>query len=570
MLHLLFIVLIFFAEQALADAKRPGSEVGKQGLRSTFDANIYDSVQEEASSAPEFLAAPDRWRQFYMGKWFDPYNQNVLKGDIPIFGSPGEEWFLETSIISDSLFEYRKLPTSVGSSTTQGSNSNDVFGDFQQTLFVENIPTRFSLIRGNTTFKPPEFELRISPVFNINHASIGEVGGLRADPARGSSRDDAHVGFQELFIDTHLFNLSHRYDFVSSRVGLQRFTSDFRGFVYSDDAPGVRFFGNWDSNKYQYNLAWFDRLDKDTNSGLNTSFRDRNEQVVVANLYANDRPVLGHNLNFSIIHREDNAGSHQSVYDRNGFLVRPAAIGDEMPKNISNTYLGLNGDGHFGRVNTTSAFYYTFGSESHNAIAHQATDISAFMTAQEISYDVDWIRYRGSFFFSSGDSDPYDNKATGFDSISDLPNFAGGDLSYWQRQGIPFIGGGGVALVNRLSLLPSLRAGKEQGQANFVNPGLLLYNAGVDFEITPKLKLINNLSYLRFSKTDVLQALRQDGSIDNEIGWDISSGFLYRPFLNNNIQVRLGVAALLPGKGLKNLYGNQTLYDVFTNLIFAY
>ena len=112
--------------------------------------------------------------------------------------------------------------------------------------------------------------------------------------------------------------------------------------------------------------------------------------------------------------------------------------------------------------------------------------------------------------------------------------------------------------------------GKEQGQANFVNPGLLLYNAGVDFEITPKLKLINNLSYLRFDHTEVLEALRQDGSIDNEIGWDLSSGILYRPFLNNNIQVRLGVAALLPGKGLKNLYGDQTLYDAFTNLIFAY
>ena len=64
--------------------------------------------------------------------------------------------------------------------------------------------------------------------------------------------------------------------------------------------------------------------------------------------------------------------------------------------------------------------------------------------------------------------------------------------------------------------------------------------------------------------------LRQDGSIDNEIGWDFSSGVLYRPFLNNNVQFRFGVSALLPGKGLTNLYGNQTLYDAFTNLIFAY
>jgi hypothetical protein len=112
--------------------------------------------------------------------------------------------------------------------------------------------------------------------------------------------------------------------------------------------------------------------------------------------------------------------------------------------------------------------------------------------------------------------------------------------------------------------------GKQQGQANFVNPGLFLYNVGIDFELTPKLKLINNVSYLRFNQTDVIETLRQDGSIDNEIGFDFSSGILYRPFLNNNVQIRVGAATLLPGAGLKNLYGSEPLYDVFSNLILAF
>ena len=32
---------------------------------------------------------------------------------------------------------------------------------------------------------------------------------------------------------------------------------------------GVRLFGTRDNNQWQYNLAWFRRIEKDTNSGLN-------------------------------------------------------------------------------------------------------------------------------------------------------------------------------------------------------------------------------------------------------------------------------------------------------------
>ncbi len=53
------------------------------------------------------------------------------------------------------------------------------------------------------------------------------------------------------------------------RVGIQPFQSDFRGFLFQDSQLGVRLFGNRDNNRWQYNLAWFRRLEKDTNSGLN-------------------------------------------------------------------------------------------------------------------------------------------------------------------------------------------------------------------------------------------------------------------------------------------------------------
>ena len=416
---------------------------------------------------------------------------------------------------------------------------------------------------------PPEYELRVAPAFNSTWLDTRETGIVRADPERGQDRNDSHLGFQELFADIHLANLTDRYDFVSSRVGIQKFVSDFRGFVYSDEAPGVRLFGNYDNNLWQYNLAWFSRVDKDTNSGLNT-FDDRHEDIVVANLFRQDLPLEGHTVQASVLYRADTAGDAGTHYDSNGFLVRPAAFGDERAKNIYSTYWGLSADGHLDRINTTSALYLVTGSESHNQIARRSQDIFAGMVAQELSYDIDWIRLRLSFMWASGDNDPYDGDANGFDAVFDNPNFAGGDIAYWQRTGIPLIGGGGVNLVNPGSLLPDLRAGKGEGQSNFVNPGLRLYNVGADFDLTQKFKLITNLSYLQFDAVETLNVLRHDGSFNRDIGFDLSVGGIYRPFLNNNVQIRVGASTLLPRDGFEDLFGDKTLYAVFTNLILEY
>ena len=85
-----------------------------------------------------------------------------------------------------------------------------------------------------------------------------------------------------------------------------------------------------------------------------------------------------------------------------------------------------------------------------------------------------------------------------------------------------------------------------------------------------ELKLITNASLLQFDQVAVIQDLRQDGSISRNIGVDLSVGFLYRPFLNNNVLIRTGVGVLLPGQGQKNLFGDKTNYDAFTNFIFQY
>src|SRR5215470_8488795 len=66
------------------------------------------------------------------------------------------------------------------------------------------------------------------------------------------------------------------FDTTSVRAGIQPFVSDFRGFIFSDVNLGARLFGNFANNRYQFNAAYFNMLEKDTNSELNTPhFRDQ-------------------------------------------------------------------------------------------------------------------------------------------------------------------------------------------------------------------------------------------------------------------------------------------------------
>src|ERR1700686_1965675 len=126
------------------------------------------------------------------------------------------------------------------------------------------------------------------------------------------------------------------------------------------------------------------------------------------------------------------------------------------------------------------------------------------MAAVEASVDKDYFRFRGSFFWAQGDKNPTDGKATGFDAILDDPNFVGGQFSFWNRNGIRLTQTG-VGLVQPNSILPSLRSSKIEGQANFVNPGILIYNSGMDGEQTYRLKEVFNANSPRFHSSGSLQ-----------------------------------------------------------------
>lgn len=503
--------------------------------------------------------------------WYDPFNRNRLKGDQPIFG---QEWFFDFTGTSITGLDVRRLPVPSGVSAEQ-SGSFDFFGRGEQGLASQSFRLSFDLFEGDTSFRPIDFRVRFTPEFNLNFLQTRERGLVNVDIRDGTNRFDVHTGLQEGFVEAKIHDLSPNFDFVSIRAGIQQFVSDFRGFIFAEEQPGVRVFGNLRSNRINYNLAYFYFLEKNTNSGLNT-FEPRHQQVYIGNVYIQDFLAKGYTTEFSFHFNRDDPSIH---YDDNGFLVRPAPVGEVVSNGVLQHgirayYLGWAGNGHIGRLNLSHAFYQALGHDTLNPIAGRRVDINGKMAALELSVDKDWARFRSSFFWASGDPSSRSaalglggrgSTASGFDTIVDETNFAGGSFSFFDQQGIRLTSTG-VALTNPGSLLVSLRTNKEEGQANFVNPGVYIFNAGAEFSLTPKLRAFANANYLRFDRTEPLEILLFQSRIRHSIGTDTGVGIQYRPPLTENIVIMAGVSSLIPGAGFTDILNSRVLISGFTTI----
>lgn len=545
------------------------------------------------SDVPDYVVLDDRWDLFetllagrteevlagmrLVPSGRDPYDQNTLKGDKPVIG---EDVFFVLTATLDTLAEARRVPIPSGV-FTERADSAGFFGRGGQLFAAPKAVVGLELFRGQTAFRPKTWAVKLTAVYNENVLRVQERNVVDVDPRHGRLRSRRRVSLEEAFGELKLADLSPHYDFVSLRAGIQPFVSDFRGLLFSDFNLGARLFGNAASNRWQYNLAAFDLLEKETNSELNT-FERRKQRVFVANVFRQDFLRKGYTASLSF-HRSDDHASEEAHYDRNGFIVRPARVGSPRPHDVVTNYVGWAGDGHLGRLNVSHAAYYAFGTDEHNALVGPrggAADVRAAFVAAELSVDRDWVRPRVSFVFASGDDTPQDGTASGFDAIYDNPNFAGGPFSYWVRSGIPLTQTA-VLLKPPLSLLPSLRTNKFEGQASHVNPGLLLLNAGVDVELTPKLKLVTNASWIRFHRTGVLERLLFQPDIGGNVGVDLGAGVLWRPDLSENFVIAAGLTGLLPADGFRDLFSSPcgaagcasdapTLYNAFVQVKLTY
>jgi hypothetical protein len=523
-------------------------------------------LPSEWQTSDQFVPIEDRWRvgfpawdrydrghpvgddyPFIPGRILDPFNQNMFKGDYPVIG---QHTFLDITALANQDYEFRQLPTQTsGFESTERPFQQNFFGRPNSFVILDFFSIRFDLFSGDAGFKPANWRLVLTPTLGVSNFSFSELAQVSPNVLQGTQRLRTFWALQEAFLEVKLADESTEYDFTSIRAGTQPFVSDFRGFLFADINRAVRLFGTLNGNRDQWNIAYFRQWEKDTNTALNT-FNDRRQTLFFANIYRQDFLIPGYTAQLSLNFDND---PRSTKYDKNRILVRPDPVGVFQPHSVNVAYLGWAGDGHVGRYNLTHQFYWAFGRDSLNPLANQAQTINAQMFAIEGSYDRDWVRFRASFFWASGDHNINNSHATGFDTILDNPQFSGGQFSFWNRQQIPLFG---VNLVQRLSLVPDLRSSKIQGQANFVNPGLLLPTLGVDFDLTPKLKMINNANLLWFDNTNVLERFTFDGNIDRFIGLDLSVGFEYRPLVSENVSLLAGVSTLVPGQGFRNLYNN--------------
>jgi hypothetical protein len=571
---------------AAAEPQEPYRE-----LRRRTDEEV--AAMAAAPSLPDesevFETVPNRWKipypeyKRYAGKgdfvyvkghWWDPFNVNRLKGDKPIIGN---KTFFAFTGLSETVSNFVRvpLPSPPGA---QRPGSQEFFGKGELFFLSQTFRLSFELFHGSTqAFRPVDWRIKVTPAFNMNYLNVKERGIVNIDVTRGTNRFDTRsASLQEAFVEFKVKDLSPNFDVLFVRAGIQQFTSDFRGFIFVEEQPGLRIFGNLHGNKWEYNLAYFWFLEKDTNSGLNLLKEQRHQQVLIGNIYFQDfLGVLGYTTQFSVhLNKED---SGEFFFDKNGFLARPNPIGavhsqGELQLNaIRTVYLGWTGFGHFGRINVNHAFYHVGGEDTRNPLAGRPITVNAQMAAAELSIDKDWLRFRGSFFYASGDSRPRDGRGRGFDSIVDNPSFIGGPFSFWNREAIRLTGSG-VALTSGLSLLPSLRAAnlKELSHSNHVNPGIFIYNAGMDIEWTPKLRSIINVNYIRFHRTEPLELILFQAPIRHSVGVDSSIGFQWRPPLSDNIVILFGVSSLQPGQGFRDIYTGKTLWSIFTNVRFLF
>ena len=504
-------------------------------------ASAYGQAATNPPSPPSRLdIEPDlnRWRilepqgigEKPRNPLYDPYTPNILKGDYPLFGD--KVFFAATGVL-DMFADYKRNLDFRPRINNVSFHRENMLGQLTAVAALE-------IFQGDTVFTPKDWAVRVAPVIRYRCGDKNAI-----DQGCGE-----YITLQEAFGELKLFEIGETFDATSARLGLQGFNSDFFGLIYNDVQPGFRVFSEIARNQFKVNVAGFDRLNKEKLSALNELDKRRQHQVGIVNLEWDDFILPGFNILPSVVVNHDDA----------------PGVANGKGGSLDAVYVGVTTNGRIDRFNVNSAFYWVGGRTANNTPTQRAQEISAGMAFVQVAYPINYFNPRFALAYATGDDKPTDKKARGFDSVFDNTAFGGGQFSYLFGEKIQL---GNTTVLRGNSVFPSLRGANATSQ--FVNPGVLALNPGVDMTLTSKTLFEANYNYVRFDDPSSLQFALKKNNISNDVGHEINAGVTYRPFLNEQVILFAGGAVFFPGQGIKDTFGSDdTVYKAVLRLVLTF
>ena len=333
---------------------------------------------------------------------------------------------------------------------------------------------------------------------------------------------------------------------INIRAGIQDYKSDLIGSIYSDTDLGVRVTGTYKG--IDWSLYGTNRLENDLLSDFNqiTSFRD--QQVYIAHLQFNiGKTIVKPSIHFNI----DEEGDHGR-----------GRVGRE--EDVETFYVGFTTYGPIGPVNLLTGFYGVFGDQDNvslvGAIPLRDQNVRAFVGYFDVSYPVlnGKITPHTGVFYASGDNDPFDGDATGFDAISDHVDVWGSNgFMIGDRVSLGALGGRTV--MRHDSPYTSLR--DTDANSNFVNPGAVAVNIGLNTKPFDKLSLDTNFTQFWWRETDsleaILGALGIPDNLGNTLGFELNMETSYK--LTDKLNVNASGTIYKTNQDLRNVYGDNDI-----------
>ena len=105
--------------------------------------------------------------------WWDPFDRNKLKGDVPIFG---QQTFF--NFTGDERHESRRATPADAQRRQHGAAR--LAGIFRQGRAVlrssQTFRFSFDLFHGDTSFRPVDWRIRVTPAVNVNYLAVRGAG----------------------------------------------------------------------------------------------------------------------------------------------------------------------------------------------------------------------------------------------------------------------------------------------------------------------------------------------------------------------------------------------------------